>query len=112
VGWEEESAAGKKKESDTAKEERKRKHEELMADRARIRALENEVRRAEKRIAELEALQIKDNDLLAQASSQQDTSTIQELSRIIALRNKEIEKEYDRYLEKDAELTAAKNSLK
>src|SRR5262249_6207062 len=70
IGWEEEKAQSKKTSGEA--DARKKKHEEKMAVRAKIRPLENEIRSVEKKIIELEAELARENKLLAEASQNHD----------------------------------------
>ncbi|MBS0605128.1 MAG: ABC-F family ATP-binding cassette domain-containing protein [Verrucomicrobia bacterium] len=108
VGWEEESAPSKKKSSLSEKEERKKRHEELMASRARIRPMENELRKLEKAISDLEALQMRENALLIQASQNNEADKIQDLLKSTGQREKEIQQHYEKFMKLGEELEALK----
>jgi ATP-binding cassette subfamily F protein 3 len=109
VGWEEETRQIKKK--STHSELRKKKHEELMQMRAKIKPLENEVRNIEKRIGELEAEQARENQLLALASGQGNLEGIQTLSKSCAAREKQLQILYDTFMELEEKLQIAKKQL-
>lgn len=108
VGWEEESAPSKKKSSLSEKDERKKRHEELMASRARIRPMENELRKLEKAISDLEALQMRENALLIQASQNNEADKIQDLLKSTGQREKEIQQHYEKFMKLGEELEALK----
>lgn len=109
IGWEEESEKPKRK--GEGADDRKKKHEELMAARAKIRPLENEVRRLEKKIADLESLQVKESEQLALAAEKGDQDSIQKLSKSCALREKEIESHYESFMKIEKELESLKTQL-
>ena len=111
VGWEEESSGAKKNAGGGSKEERKKKHEELMAARARIRPLENEARKLEKAIAEMEELQKKENASLINATDRQDSSEIQDLLKSVGKREKDLQDLYQKFMEVDAKLDSVKKML-
>ena len=102
VGWEEETTQPKRK-SDLS-EERKRKHEELMEKRAKIRPLENEIHKIEKKIIALEAEQARENQQLAHASEHADIENIQKLSISCRNREKEIQFLYELFIKLEEEL--------
>ncbi len=104
-GWEEEEVLPKKKSVD----DRKKKHEELMEKRAKIRPLENEIRKIEKSILALEAEQSRDNQMLAEASQRSDIEEIQKLSIACAAREKELQKLYENFMELEKELNSIKS---
>ncbi len=98
VGWEEEGVKEKKKDVASEKDERKRKHEELMAERALQRSRENELKKVEKAIKALEELQAKENQLLIEATQVSNSEKVQELLKSIGQREKELEQLYEMYL--------------
>lgn len=106
VGWEEESATIKTKTSDSA--ERQRKHEKLMATRATLKTLENELRKIEKTISELEELQNAESFLLIDASNRSQTQKIQELLKSTGAREKEIQSLYEKFMKIGEELEILK----
>ena len=110
VGWEEESSGAKKNAGSGSKEERRKKHEELMAARARIRPLENEARRLERTIAEMEALQKKENASLINATAAQDSPQIQDLLRAIGKRERDLQELYQKFMQIDVELETLKKT--
>lgn len=97
VGWEEESTK-EKKSGVSDRDERKKKHEELMAERARERTKEQELRKVEKMISALEELQAKENQLLLEASQNQETQKMQELLKSIGQREKELQALYETFM--------------
>lgn len=107
VGWEEESTS-KIKPKASERDERKKKHEELMAVRARIKPLENELRKIEKKISELEELQKGDDFLLIDASNQGQTQKLQELTKSTRSREIEIQGLYEKFMKIGAELEILK----
>lgn len=111
VGWEEESSGGKPKPKLSERDERKKKHEELMAARARIKPLEIELSKIEKTIGELEELQNADNFLLIEASHQNQTHKIQELLKSTGMREKEIQSLYDKFMKIGEELEILKREI-
>ena len=109
VGWEEEgNPSNKIGQKSPDREERKRKHEELMAARARIKPLENELRKIEKTIAEMEQLQNAESFLLIDATEQGQAQKIQELLKSSGTREKEIEDLYAKFMKIGAELEVLK----
>jgi ATP-binding cassette, subfamily F, member 3 len=109
VGWEEENLQVKKK-SNTA-EMRKKRHEELMALRAKIRPLENEIRKIEKKIIELEEQQGLENHQLIEASQNAEAEKIQKLSKSCGQREKELQILYETFMKSETELETVKQQL-
>ena len=109
VGWEEEIRSTKK--SSMHSELRKKKHEELMQIREKIRPLESEARKVEKRISELEEEQVYENQMLAKASEQGDLEGIQTLSKSCAAREKQLQILYETFMELEEKLQIAKKQL-
>ncbi len=109
VGWEEETVQTKRKMH--AAEIRKKQHEELMQKRARIRPLENEICKIEKKITELETEQNRENQLLADASQQIDIDKIQTLSKSCASRERELQILYETFIKLEEELSSVKKQL-
>ncbi len=107
IGWEEEKTPPKKTSSDA--DVRKKKHEEKMAMRAKIRPLENEVRSVEKKIIDLEAQIARESEQLARASQNQDLEAIQKLSKSSSLLEKELQLLIERYMKLEEELSVLKN---
>jgi ATP-binding cassette subfamily F protein 3 len=107
IGWEEEKIPPKKTSSDA--DARKKKHEEKMAMRAKIRPLENEVRNVEKKIIELEAQIARESEQLAEASQNQDLEAIQKLSKSSSQLEKELQLFIERYMKLEEELSVLKN---
>ena len=107
VGWEEEGSS-KIKPKAIDRDERKKKHEELMAARARIKSLENESRKLEKKIGELEELQKADDFLMSDASHQGQTQKLQELTKSSKNREAEIQALYEKFMKIGAELEVLK----
>ncbi len=108
VGWVEETAQHSKSTSSDS-EARKKKHEEKMAMRAKIRPLENEIRHVEKKIIELEAEQNREIQQLAEASQNNDLDKIQKLSKSCSRREKELETLFHTFLRLEEELSIIKN---
>ncbi len=104
MGWEEEAASQKDKSKPEERDERKRKHDELMAARARIRPLENSLRKIEKAIGELEELQKKDNLALIEASQDNQSQKMQDLVRTMGKREKELEIHYENFIKLSEEI--------
>jgi ATP-binding cassette, subfamily F, member 3 len=109
VGWEEETVQSKKKSNSS--EIRKKKHEELMAVRARIRPLENEIRRVEKKVIELEEQQHRENHQLMEASQNAATEKVQELLKSYGQREKELQNLYKTFMELEEELRTVQQEL-
>ena len=105
VGWEEESSSSKPKAPPQKKRER---HEELMAMRARIRPLENELRKLERLISDLEAVQSEEHARLLEASAAQEGPKIQSLLASTGKREKEIQAHYETFMRLSQELEALK----
>ncbi|MGC1878753.1 MAG: ABC-F family ATP-binding cassette domain-containing protein [Rhabdochlamydiaceae bacterium] len=101
VGWEEEAISMKAKSGGS--ESRKKKHEELMAMRARIRPLENEIGKTEKKIMELEEEQARENQQLIEASHRAEVEKIQELLKSCGQREKELQKLYETLIKLEEE---------
>jgi ATP-binding cassette subfamily F protein 3 len=102
VGWEEEAVQSKKKSN--ASEVHKRKHEELMVIRARIKSLENEIRKIEKKVIELEQQQNHENHALIKASQNVEAEKIQQLLKSCGLREKELQNLYETFMKLEEEL--------
>jgi ATP-binding cassette subfamily F protein 3 len=107
VGWEEESQLTKPKVA--SDQERKRKHEELMVVKARIKSLDNELRKVEKAINEMEQMQNAEQFLLNEATQLGQTQKIQELVKSSNLREQEIETLYQSYVKIEDELAKLKH---
>lgn len=112
VGWEEELVKLKNKSGFADRDDRKKKHEELMKARARIRPLENELTKVEKTIAEIEELQAKENRLLIEASHLNQTQKIQDLLKSIGQRDKELKSCYEKFMNLSQELELLKQESK
>lgn len=108
VGWEEESSPSSSKVQDSDKELRKRKHEERMAAQVRMKPLENQLRKIEKAISELEQLQNAESLLLADASAHGQTQKIQTLAQSSAIRENEIQTLYEKFMQTEQELEKIK----
>ncbi len=108
VGWEEEGAQEKAERETSGKDERKKKHEELMVARAKIRPLENELRKIEKQISDKEELQKKENQLLIESTQAGENQKIQRLLESIGKRDKELEAHYAQFLTVSKELEELK----
>lgn len=108
VGWEEETVQQPKSTSSDS-DARKKKHEEKMAMRAKIRPLENEIRHVEKKILELEAEQNREIQQLAEASQNNDLEKIQNLSKSCSRREKELQTLFETFLKLEEELSIIKN---
>lgn len=109
VGWEEEKTPSKKTSGDADAQARKKKHEEKMAMRAKIRPLENEIRNVEKKIIELEAELARESEQLAEASQIQDLEAVQKLSKSSSQLEKELQLLIEKYMKLEEELSALKN---
>jgi ATP-binding cassette subfamily F protein 3 len=105
VGWEEEFEVSKTKDLLSERDEKKRKHEELMLMRAKIKPLESELRKIEKAIDELEQQQSAEDFLLAEASTLGQTQKILALTKSKSAREKEIEMHYARFMQITQELS-------
>lgn len=104
IGWEEETVKSKKRTS--ASEIRKKKHEELMEIREKIRPLENEIRKIERKINELEAEQLRENQLLVEASQKGDAAQIQNLAKSCGQKEQELDMLYENFMKLEKELEA------
>ncbi len=111
VGWEEEVEKGKNKSGPSEKEERKRRHEELMAARAQIRPLENELRKVEKAISEMEEQQKRENQLLIEASQESEAQKIQDLLKSVGQREKDLQSHYEKFMQLSEKLQSLRASL-
>lgn len=109
VGWEEEGDAPVQKPKTNERDERKKRHEELMENRARIRPLEIEISKIEKTIGALEKKQEEENKLMIAASEQGDTSKLQELLKSTGSREKELQLLYEKFMLLGEELQRIKN---
>src|SRR5581483_7556736 len=109
MGWEEEGSKKKAEHELPSRDDRKKKHEELMARRARIRPLENELRSIEKAIAEKEKLQGEERESLVNPSL--DSQHIQNLLKSTSRREKELQMDYEKYVKISEELESLKKDL-
>lgn len=100
VGWEEEGEETKK--------QKPPKQDDQKELRAQIRPLENELKAIEKAIAELEALQSKENAELDQASGENDASKIQALVKSTSQREKDLQNYYERFMKVTEQLESLK----
>ena len=111
VGWEEEKQAVKEKPQSTEKNERRKRHEERMAERARLKVVDLELSKVEKAIDSLEKIQNEENTQLVWASEGSDPAKIQTLLISIAKREKELELLYAKFLSLGEELKNIKNRM-
>jgi ATP-binding cassette, subfamily F, member 3 len=104
VGWEEEAEKDKVKSAPFERDERKKKHEGLMAARARIRSLENERGKIQTLIEQLENIQATENQLLNEASQLNEAHQITKLFNAVELREKELQRYYEKFMQLSQEL--------
>jgi ATP-binding cassette subfamily F protein 3 len=106
VGWEEERAGSKEKNQQAEKLERKRKHEELMAAKAKMRPLENALRKVEKTIQLLEEELKKEHaEILLASSAEADI-----LLASIEKKEKELEANFEKFLNLSEEIKRLESS--
>lgn len=102
VGWQEETAAEKPKRQaiGPTRSEEKRKRAELIGLRSKaLKPLKDEMQRLETLIIRLEEEQKKEQLALEQATSRENTQTLQRLLTTIGKRAKEIEQHFEQLLE-------------
>jgi len=107
VGWEEEETQSTQKKQNTDLD-RKKKHEELMALRAIAKPLEIELRRAKKKIEEIEKKQKEHQEKLSLLG---DVDKIQEATRTLKQLDRELEQFYASYLKIEEELASINKQL-
>jgi ATP-binding cassette subfamily F protein 3 len=108
VGWEEEATKIKNKSGSSASDGRKRGREELVAARAQIKSLENELRKIEKLISEIEEQKNRENLLLIEASQANQVQKIQDLLKSIGQREKDLQMQYEKFMKLSEEIESLK----
>ncbi len=100
IGWEEETP--------TKEKSLPKKQDDRFSARAHIKALETELRKIEKKLAELEEIQKKENFLLEEASNQGQTQALNALFASTQNREAEIQALYEKFMYLEKQIQALK----